>query len=50
MKKFINDTDNKMKEVDVDIKYDIAKTKDTSNFVNDTNQWKSVFVPDVEEK
>ena len=42
LKKFINDTD-KMKEVDMNIKYDNISNTSKENFINSTNDWKVIF-------
>tara|TARA_Y100001963_G_scaffold151896_1_gene235622 strand:- start:206 stop:994 length:789 start_codon:yes stop_codon:yes gene_type:complete len=44
LEKFINHTDDMM-DVAIDLKFDMPDSEEKKNFVNNTNQWKSVFVP-----
>ena len=34
-----------MMDVAIDLKFDMPDSEEKKNFVNNTNQWKSVFVP-----
>ena len=44
-KKFKNTSENKMELVDTKINYDkiIDKTEENKKFINDTNDWKSIY-------
>ena len=45
LEKFININDTEMKMVDLELKYDkiIDKTEENKKFINDTNDWKSIY-------
>ena len=43
MQKFINDSERKMKYVDIDIKYDKEKHVDKTHFINTTSDWKIIY-------